>query len=246
MKLKGKVAVVTGAGGWLGRGIALRLAEEGAQVMVNDKKVKTALETVNLIVSKGGKAKAHGADVTKTDEVQEMIQQVIREMGGVDILVNNAGEIRDALLTKMSDEDWDFVVDLCLKGSFICSRAVASHMMERRYGKIVNISSMSYKGNVGQCNYSSAKAGVVGLTRALGLELARYGININCIAPGIIDTPKTRTLDEKTRERLITKTPMRCMGEINDIANAVLFLVSDESKYITRQVIHVSGGVEGF
>jgi 3-oxoacyl-[acyl-carrier protein] reductase len=246
MKLKGKVAVITGAGGWLGRGIALRLAEEGAQVMVNDKNLKTALETVDLIISKGGKANAHGADVTKTEEVHEMIQQVIKEWGQIDILVNNAGAIRDALLTKMSDEDWDFVVDLDLKGSFICARAVASQMMERGYGKIVNISSMSYKGNVGQSNYVSAKAGVVGLTQALGLELARYGINVNCIAPGFIDTPQTRTLDEKIRERLIKNIPLRRAGEVVDIANVVLFLVSDESKYITRQVIHVSGGVEGF
>ena len=246
MKLKGRVAVITGAGGSIGRGIALRLAEESAQVMVNDKDLKTALETVNLVISQGGKAMAHGADVTRTEEVHEMIQQVIKEWGQVDILVNNAGAIRDALLTKMTDEDWDFVVDLDLKGSFICARAVAAHMMERRYGKIVNISSMSYKGNIGQSNYVSAKAGVVGLTQALGLELARYGINVNCIAPGFIDTPPTRTLDEKIRERLIKNIPLRRAGEIVDIANAVLFLVSDESKYITRQIIHVSGGMEGF
>lgn len=246
MKLKGRVAVITGAGGSIGRGIALRFAEEGAQVMVNDKNLKTALETVDLILSQGGKAMAHGADLTKTEEVHDMIQQVVNEWGQIDILVNNAGEIRDALLTKMSDEDWDFVVNLDLKGSFICARAVAPHMIERGYGKIVNISSMSYKGNVGQCNYVSAKAGVVGLTHALGLELARYGINVNCIAPGFIDTPKNRTLDEKIRERLIKNIPLRRMGEIVDIANAVLFLVSGESKYITRQVIHVSGGMEGF
>jgi NAD(P)-dependent dehydrogenase (short-subunit alcohol dehydrogenase family) len=246
MKLESRVAIITGAGGSLGRGMALRLAEEGAQIVVNDKDSRTALETVDLIISRNGKAMAHGADVTKAEEVHEMIQQVIKEWGQVDILINNAGAIRDALLTKMTDEDWDFVVDLDLKGSFICARAVASHMMERGYGKIVNISSMSYRGNVGQSNYVSAKAGVVGLTQALGLELARYGINVNCIAPGFIDTPKTRALDEKIRERLIKNIPLRRAGEIVDIANAVLFLVSDESKYITRQVIHVSGGMEGF
>jgi 3-oxoacyl-[acyl-carrier protein] reductase len=246
MKLKGRVAVITGAGGSIGRGIALRLAEEGAQVMVNDKDSETALETLNLIISQGGKAMAHGADVTKAEEVHEMVQQVVKECGQIDILVNNAGAIRDALLTKMSDEDWDFVVDLDLKGSFICAREVASHMIEQRYGKIVNISSMSYKGNVGQVNYVSAKAGIVGLTQALGLELARYGINVNCIAPGFIDTPKTHALDEKIKERLIKNIPLRRMGEIVDIANAVLFLVSDEAQYITRQVIHVSGGMEGF
>ena len=119
-------------------------------------------------------------------------------------------------------------------------------MIERGYGKIVNISSMAYKGNIGQANYVAAKAGLVGLTQALGLELARYGINVNCVAPGLIDTPKARTLDEKVRDILVKKTPMRRMGEIIDISNAVLFLVSDESKYITRQTIHVSGGMEGF
>jgi 3-oxoacyl-[acyl-carrier protein] reductase len=246
MRLQGRVAIITGAGGDLGCGMALRFAEEGARVMVNDKNLEKAQETVRLVVERGGQAMAHGADVTKATEVQEMIDQVIKEWGHLDILVNNAGDIRDALLQKMTDEDWDFVVDLSLKGSFVCSRAVAPYMITQGYGKIVNISSMAYKGNIGQINYVSAKAGVVGLTHALGLELARYGINVNCIAPGLIDTPKSRTLDEKTRERLIQKTPMRRMGEIIDIANAVLFLVSDESKYITRQVINVSGGMEGF
>lgn len=245
MRLQGRVAIITGAGGDLGRGMALCLAEEGARVMVNDKNLEKAQETVRLVVERGGQAMAHGADVTKATEVQEMIDQVIKEWGHLDTLVNNAGDIRDALLQKMTDEDWDFVVDLSLKGSFICARAVVPLMIERRYGKIVNVSSLAYKGNIGQTNYVSAKAGVVGLTHALGLELARYGINVNCIAPGLIDTPKSRALDEKTRERLIQKTPMRRMGEIIDIANAVLFLVSDESKYITRQVINVSGGMEG-
>ena len=155
-----------------------------------------------------------------------MIDQIIKEWGCLDILVNNAGDVRDALLTKMTEEDWDFVVDLNLKGSFLCSRAAAPHMIERRYGKIINITSMAYQGNIGQVNYVSAKAGVVGLTHALGLELARYGINVNCVAPGLIDTPKAQTLDEKTRDRLVKITPMRKMGEIVDIANAVLFLGS--------------------
>jgi len=247
MKLKGKTTIITGAGGHLGRGMALRLAEEGATIMVNDKNIAEAQKTVNLVVDKGGHAKAHGADVTKTEEVQEMINKVIKEWGQIDILVNNAGDFRDALLTKMSDENWDLVIDLNLKGSFICARAVAPHMMKRGYGKIVNISSMAYKGNIGQTNYVSAKAGVVGLTHALGLELARYGINVNCIAPGLIRTPRTDSaLDEKTKKRLIEKTPLKRMGEIIDIANTVLFLASDDSKFITRQIIHVSGGMEGF
>lgn len=246
MRLKGKNALITGAGGDLGRGMALRVAEEGARVGVNDKNLARANETVKMVLARGGSATAYGADLTKAAEVHAMIDQIIKEWGCLDVLVNNAGDVRDALLTKMTEEDWDFVVDLNLKGSFLCSRAAAPHMIERRYGKIINITSMAYKGNIGQVNYVSAKAGVVGLTHALGLELARYGINVNCVAPGLIDTPKAKTLDDKTRDRLVKMTPMRKMGEIVDIANAVLFLVSDESKYITRQTIHVSGGMEGF
>lgn len=246
MRLGGKIALITGAGGDLGRGMALRFSEEGARVMINDKNLDKASETANLIVERGGTALTNGGDLTKTDEVHGMVEQLIKKWGKIDILVNNAGDVRDALVTKMTEEDWDFVVDLNLKGSFLCARAVIPHMIERGYGKIVNISSMAYKGNIGQTNYVSAKAGIIGLTQALGLELARYGINVNCIAPGLIDTPKARSLDEKTRDRLVKIAPMRRMGEIIDIANAVLFLASDESKYITRQIIHVSGGMEGF
>ena len=246
MKLPGRVAVITGAGGYLGSGIALRLAEEGAHIMVIDKDLIEAGKTVNQITALGGQAIAHGADVTKTAQVIEMIEQVIKEWGKVDVLVNNAGGPRDAALVKMTDEDWDAVVDLNLKGSFICARAVAPYMIERRYGRIVNISSTAHTGkNVGQANYASAKAGVVGLTGALGSELARYGITVNCVAPGLIDTPKTRGFSKKVVDTIIEGIPMRRMGEIVDVANAVLFLATDEAKFITRQVIHVSGGVVG-
>jgi NAD(P)-dependent dehydrogenase (short-subunit alcohol dehydrogenase family) len=246
MRLDGKVALITGAGGDLGRGMACRLAREGARVVVNDLDLDQAMETVTLIADQGGQAMAHRADLTHSQEVNTMAARIIEKWNQVDILVNNAGDIRDAMLIKMSDADWDFVIDLNLKGAFLCARSLAPHMIERRYGKIVNISSMAYKGNIGQSNYVSAKAGLVGLTQALGLELARYGINVNCIAPGLIDTPKAGQLSPRVREMLIGKTPMRRMGEIVDIANAALFLVSDESKYITRQTIHVSGGMEGF
>jgi NAD(P)-dependent dehydrogenase (short-subunit alcohol dehydrogenase family) len=178
MRLQGKVALITGAGGDLGRGMALRFAEEGARILVNDINLEKADETVNLIKEQGGEAVAHGADLTVAKEVEEMVGEVIRDWDHLDILVNNAGDIRDALITKMTEDDWDFAIDLNLKGSFLCARAVASHMTERHYGKIVNISSMAYKGNVGQTNYVSAKAGVIGLTRTLGLELARYGITV--------------------------------------------------------------------
>lgn len=246
MKLEGKSAIITGAGGHLGRGTALRLAEEGARVLVNDINLPEARKTVEMIAQQGGQSTANGADLTKPQEVRDMVANVIDDWGQIDILINNAGDIKDALLTQMTDEQWDFVIDLNLKGSFLCARAVSSHMIARRYGKIVNLSSMAYKGNVGQANYSAAKSGVVGFTRAIGLELARYGINVNCIAPGMIDTPRTQTLDPQILDRIVKKTPMRRMGEIVDIANAILFLVSEDAKYISRQVIHVAGGMEGF
>lgn len=246
MKLNAKVALITGAGGDLGRGMACRFAQEGARVLVNDINRDKASETVDLIVEQGGRAIADFADLTQSAEVNQMVSRIVKKWNQLDILVNNAGDIRDALLVNMSDDDWDFVINLNLKASFLCARAVAPHMIQRRYGKIVNISSLAYRGNIGQTNYVSAKAGVVGLTQALGLELAKYRINVNCVAPGLIDTPKARTLDPEVLDRLVKRTPMRCMGEITDIANAALFLVSDEAKYITRQTIHVSGGMQGF
>ena len=246
MRLKDRTAIITGAGGDLGRGMALRFVEEGARVMVNDKNLSRAEETARLAAEQGGAAIAHGADVTSFTEVSDMVRTTLDKWGKIDILVNNAGDVRDALLVKMTEEQWDFVVDLCLKGSFVCAKSVAPHMIERKYGKIVNLTSMAYKGNVGQANYVAAKAGIVGLTHALGLELARYNINVNCVAPGLIDTPKSAGLPAEVRERLLKVVPLRRMGEIVDIANAVVFLTSEEAKYITRHTIHVSGGMEGF
>ncbi|MDP6029891.1 MAG: 3-oxoacyl-ACP reductase FabG [Arenicellales bacterium] len=242
--LSGKVALVTGAGGDLGRGIALRLHASGARVMVADYNRERALQTAGLIDQ--GDEFVFDADITDSTAVQKMIVKIKDQHAPVDILVNNAGDIRDALLTEMTEDDWDYVIDLNLKGAFLCARAVAPSMTESRFGRIINISSMAYKGNVGQVNYASAKAGIVGMTRSLGLELARFGIAVNCVAPGIIDTPKAGTLPEKVRERLIKLTPMRRMGQIEDIANAVHFFASDQSGYVTRQVLHVSGGMEGF
>ncbi len=246
MRLKDKTALITGAGGDLGRAMSLRLAGEGAWVMVNDLDQARAQETVELILAAGGRARAHAADITDTGQVEEMVARTKEAGGGLDILVNNAGDIKDSFLVKMTDDDWDFVVDLNLKGSFICARAAAPGMINQRSGKIVNLTSMAYKGNIGQANYVSAKAGVVGLTHALGLELARYNINVNCVAPGLINTPKAAQLEQRIKDRLVALTPMRRMGEMSDIANAVLFLVSDEAGYISRQVIHVAGGMEGF
>lgn len=246
MRVDGRIALITGSGGDLGRGMALRFASAGARVVVNDKNPARARETADLVMAQGGQAIIHPADVTRASEVQAMVDEVAAVWGGVDILVNNAGDIRDALFPQMTEADWDFVLDLNLKGSFICARTIAPLMIARGWGRIVNIASMAYRGNIGQANYATAKAGVVGLTRTLGLELGRHGVTVNCVAPGLIDTPKARTLDERTRERLVRTTPMRRMGEIDDIANAVLFFASDAARYVTRQVLHVSGGMEGF
>lgn len=246
MKLKNKIALITGAGGDLGRGMAIVFAQEGAHVIVNDINVEKANETVQMVIAKGGAATSDTSDLTDTKAVNKMIDHIIKELRSLHILVNNAGDVRDAQLVNMTDEEWDFVLDLNLKASFVCARAVAPHMIDKGYGKILNFASMSYKGNIGQANYTSAKAGVVGLTQALGLELARHRINVNCIAPGLINTPKAATLDEKVRNYLIKKTPMRCMGDISDVAKTALFLVSDDAKFITRQIVHVSGGMEGF
>ncbi|MBT4017223.1 MAG: 3-oxoacyl-ACP reductase FabG [Alphaproteobacteria bacterium] len=242
--LAGKVALVTGAGGDLGRGIAVRLHASGARVMIADYNRDRALQTADLLGE--DESVVFDADITDSNAVQEMVGDIADRHGQIDVLVNNAGDIRDALLQDMTEVDWDYVIDLNLKGAFLCARAVAAMMIENKSGRIINISSMAYQGNIGQVNYASAKAGIVGMTKALGLELARHGIAVNCVAPGLINTPKAAMLPDKTKERLVKLTPMRRMGNIEDIANAVHFFSSDQSSYVTRQVMHVSGGMEGF
>lgn len=242
MRLHGKVALVTGAGQGIGRTIALRLAREGAALALLDLGLDKTTAVEREITGLGGKAAGFAADVSRREDVIRAVGEIRERLGSVDILVNNAGVIRDGLIEDISEADWDLVLDVNLKGAFLCCQAVIQSMRERQYGKIVSLSSRSWLGNIGQTNYAASKGGIVSLTRTLSLELARYGINVNAVAPGLIDTPMTRGLPEKVREKLLKMQPGGKIGKPEDIAAAVNFLVSDEAGYITGQVIHVDGG----
>lgn len=243
MRLKDKIAVITGAGAGIGRATALRFNEEGAKVVVVDVDEKAGKEVVNMIEEQKGVAIFLNVDVRNKAAIDNMIEEVIKKYNRIDILVNNVGRPKDALLVKMSEEDWDFAIELNLKSVFLCARKVAPIMIEQKYGKIVNIISMAYQGNVGQSNYAAAKSGIVGFTKSLAKELGRFNINVNVVSPGLIDTPLLRSFDKSVIERLLKDVPLRRVGEPLDVANAILFLSSDESKYITGQVFHVSGGL---
>jgi len=236
--LHGKTAIITGAGRGIGAGVAATMAKLGATVGVVDVDGDAASEQAASIEADGGKAIAHAGDVRDGN----FLDGVASAHGTVDILVNNAGIIRDNLLEKISEDDWDLVMDVNLKGAFLSSQAVVPGMKGRGYGRIVNIISSVWLGNVGQSNYSASKGGLVSLTRTMALELARYGINVNGVAPGFIDTLLTRSLPEEVRERRIKIQPIRRMGTTDDVAAAVCFLASDLAQFITGQILHVDGG----
>ncbi|HEX6471085.1 MAG TPA: beta-ketoacyl-ACP reductase [Streptosporangiaceae bacterium] len=247
--LTGKVAFVTGAARGIGAATALRLAVDGAKVAVVDLAEDSAKATVEAIRSAGGEAIAIGCDVSRRDQVEAAVERAAGELGALDVLVNNAGVTRDNLLFKMSDEDWDTVLGVHLRGSFLCARAAQKHMVERRWGRIVNLSSVSALGNRGQANYSTAKAGLQGFTKTLAIELGPFGINVNAVAPGFIDTEMTRLtarrlgLDPEERKVEASKTiPLRRVGVPEDIAGVVSFLCGPDSSYVTGQVIYVAGG----
>jgi NAD(P)-dependent dehydrogenase (short-subunit alcohol dehydrogenase family) len=247
MRIKDKVAIVTGAGRGIGEGIALRFAEEGARVIVNDVNEGEATRTAQAIQSKGGKAVAVTGSVGSRDVAQKMVDTAVKEFGTVDILVNNAGIIRDAMLHKMTDEQWDQVIEVNLKGVFLCTQCAARVMREKGYGKIINISSTSWRGNPGQINYSATKAGVIGMTKTTAKELAPKGINVNVIAPGMIWTDMIKSMPpamvERMEKGLAFIVPLNRKGLPQDIANLALFLASDESSFITGQLIHCDGGM---
>jgi 3-oxoacyl-[acyl-carrier protein] reductase/2-hydroxycyclohexanecarboxyl-CoA dehydrogenase len=243
MRLKDKVAIVTGAGRGIGRGIALKLAEEGAKVVVADVIEENAQKVVEQIKQAGGKAIASKTDISQKSEVEAMFAKGIAEFGPIDILVNNAGINRDSMLHKMSDEDWAKVIAVNLTGTFYCLRLAAQQMRERGYGRIVNVASMSWLGNFGQTNYAAAKAGVVGMTGTAARELAKKGVTVNAVNPGFIDTEMTRGVPEKAWNTMIDKIWMGKVGDPMDVGKVVAFLASDDAAYVTGQVIDVSGGM---
>lgn len=245
MLLEGKVALVTGASRGIGKAIALLLAENGADVAVNFAGSTAAAEAVAAEIEKmGRKAILVQGDVSQTEVCAEMVDKVVKEIGHIDILVNNAGITRDTLLLRMKEEDWDAVLNTNLKGVFNCTKAAVKYMAKQRSGSIVNISSVvALMGNAGQANYAAAKAGILGFTRSVAKEMAARGIRVNAVTPGFIKTDMTSVLSEKVVAAMEASIPLARLGEPEDIAKAVLFLVSDNAAYITGQTLHVDGGM---
>ena len=243
--LQDKVALVTGASRGIGLSIALRLGAAGARVVVNDVAFREGPgAAAQAIRDAGSEAKVVEANVTDAAQVQEMFREVEESWGGVDILVNNAGITRDSLLMRMSEEDWDTVLDVNLKGAFLCCRAAARSMIRKRWGRIINMSSVvALAGNPGQVNYSASKAGLIGVTRTLARELASRNITVNALAPGFIDTDMVKAMSEDARQQALARVPMGRLGTPEDVAAVVAFLASEEASYLTGQVIGVDGGI---
>ncbi|MBI4202561.1 MAG: 3-oxoacyl-[acyl-carrier-protein] reductase [Chloroflexi bacterium] len=243
--LSGKSALVTGASRGIGRAVALRLARDGAKVGINYRANQEAAEAVTQAVrNAGSEALLLPADVASATQVQGMFQEVERTWGGVDILVNNAGINRDSLIMRMSEEDWDAVLDTNLKGAFLCARAAARTMVRKRWGRIINMSSViGVAGNAGQANYAASKAGLIGLTRALAKELASRNITVNALTPGFIDTDMVSGMSEEAKAFVRARIALDRFGTVEDVAALVAFLASPEAGYITGQVIGIDGGL---
>ena len=243
MKLKDKVALITGGGSGIGEATARLFAGEGAELALCDLREEEVNRVAKAITDQGGKSRYYLADVSSKEQVDAMVEKLVTDFGRLDILINNAGITRDSLMRRMKEEQWDQVIDVNLKGSFLCAKAASFPMSEQKYGKINNTSSVGSLGNIGQANYAAAKAGVIGLTKTLALELARFNINVNCVAPGATLTPMTAAIPNEIAERYKEKIPLKRFADPKEVAYLHLFLVSDQADYITGQVIFVDGGL---
>lgn len=242
MGVADRVVLITGSASGMGRQTAQRFAEQGAAVVINDIDARKVDSTVADFRGRGFRVLGVVADISNKAEVEAMVQRTMDEFARIDVLVNNAGMERAGALRKLSEADWDLTIDVNLKGTFLCSQAVHGYMVAARHGRIVNIASRAWLGGAGQVPYSSAKAGVVGMTRTLAIELGRSGITVNCIAPGLIHTPMWDELPAKDQQFLLARQPTGKLGDVDDVANAVLFLADDDAGFISGQVLYVCGG----
>lgn len=242
--MTGQVAVVTGGGRGIGKSISIALAKEGVNVVIVGTNLEIAIETSLELQKMGVRSIAVQGDVSVFKDVKDVFGKTIDEFGKVDILVNNAGITQDSLIIRMKDEEWDRVIDVNLKGTFLCCREAIKVMLKQKYGRIVNISSIvGFMGNIGQANYSASKAGIIGLTKTTAKEYANRGITVNAVAPGFITTSMTESIPENIKSEMLRSIPMGRFGNPDDVASAVVFLASPEAGYITGQVLHVNGGM---
>jgi len=241
--LSHKTAIVTGASQGIGKTIAIEMAKSGAIVFCLARNKEALDATIKKITENGGKATAFSCDISNNDDFKSIILNIVKENGSIDILVNNAGITKDNLLMRMSDDQWDDVLNINLKGSFTCTRSVIKYMMKKKFGRIINITSIvGITGNAGQANYAASKSGLIGLTKSIAKEVASRGITANCVAPGWIETSMTDQLSTEVKNKFLSQIPAGKIGQSKDIANTVIFLASDEAGYITGQTITVDGG----
>jgi 3-oxoacyl-[acyl-carrier protein] reductase len=244
MDLKEQVVLVTGGARGIGKAIAENFAKRGAHLVIADISLSSAEETAKEIAATGVRTLALGLDVSKSGEVAAVFEKIVKEFGRIDVVINNAGITRDGLVLRMKEEDWDAVININLKGVFLCSKEAVKLMVKQRYGRIVNIASVvAFMGNPGQANYSASKAGIVGLTKTIAKEYASRGVTVNAVAPGFIATAMTDALPDNIKQEMLKSIPVGAFGSVDDVANAVAFLASPGNGYITGQVIHVNGGM---